>query len=131
MTAGTTRTKAVNGWRWIASRKEWPYEAYTCAAQVRCTTDSGTVYYKYVGPRAEFDTREQLLNFMQNWKPEVWAKGENPPMNVKHAQAILQALDEWFASSDNGPSSFAQLFDDELSLKEHIKLALRGIPPEL
>jgi hypothetical protein len=49
-------------------------------------------------------------------------------MNKDHAKDILEALAEWFDSSDAGPNAGSLLFADDLTLSEHINAALGGIP---
>lgn len=69
----TTWTRAnAAGYRW-----EIAGLSLTCRAQKRCTHarkhGGEGVHYRYVGPRAEFDTEAARQLFLENWTPESWA----------------------------------------------------------
>ena len=54
-------------------------------------------------------------------KPAIYI----PQLNIKHAEEILKAISEFFIHGSE-VSKYAQLFDDDRSLRQHIIAALKG-----
>lgn len=48
-------------------------------------------------------------------------------MNSGHAIKIIEALDNWYRQSSEGPSASALLFEDEKTLSQHIRLEMLRI----
>jgi hypothetical protein len=75
----TQFTKAIDGYRWLLSTQQpqiGPYAGLTfhvAFAQQRCTTDTGRVYFRYVGMDAKFDTVEERARFLANYSAKAWA----------------------------------------------------------
>ena len=78
--AKTTHTKVKGGYRWeLTTHVESPafcnWTGLALNAQQRCTTDSGRVYYRYVGEQARFDNEGDRQVFLSSITARAWADG--------------------------------------------------------
>ena len=76
-----SHTRAIDGHRWELTQWVRSYEdltpVYLAHAQVRCTRENKAgnevAYYRYVGPKAEFDTPEDRQRFLDKMPAKDWA----------------------------------------------------------
>lgn len=64
-----TYKKAKDGYRWTLS--QWG-DAFIATPQQRCTSDSGSVYYEFRQPQAEFNSRQDRQKFIANFTAKFW-----------------------------------------------------------